>query len=28
MPFSPIQEAEFMPSPEKILTAITKLAEI
>jgi 2-oxoisovalerate dehydrogenase E1 component beta subunit len=28
MPFSPIQEAEFMPSPEKILAAITKLAEI
>lgn len=28
MPFSPIQEAAFMPSPEKILTAITKLAEI
>ncbi len=28
MPFSPIQEAAFMPSPEKILTAITNLAEI
>jgi 2-oxoisovalerate dehydrogenase E1 component beta subunit len=28
MPFSPIQEAEFMPSPEKILAAIIKLAEI
>ncbi len=28
MPFSPIQEAAFMPSPEKILDAITKLAEI
>ena len=28
MPFSPIQEAAFMPSPEKILTVITKLAEI
>jgi 2-oxoisovalerate dehydrogenase E1 component beta subunit len=28
MPFSPIQEAAFMPSPEKILAAITKLAEI
>jgi 2-oxoisovalerate dehydrogenase E1 component beta subunit len=28
MPFSPLQEAAFMPSPEKILAAITKLAEI
>jgi 2-oxoisovalerate dehydrogenase E1 component beta subunit len=28
MPFSPIQEAAFMPSPEKILDAITKLAEV
>jgi|TARA_B110000263_G_scaffold58644_1_gene50140 2-oxoisovalerate dehydrogenase E1 component beta subunit len=28
MPFSPIQEAAFMPSPEKILAAITKLSEI
>ena len=28
MPFSPIQEAAFMPSPEKILTAIMKLAEL
>ena len=28
MPFSPIQEAAFMPSPEKILSAITKLSEI
>ena len=27
MPFSPVQEAAFMPSPEKILAAITKLAE-
>ena len=28
MPFSPIQEAAFMPSPEKILAAIMKLSEI
>jgi 2-oxoisovalerate dehydrogenase E1 component beta subunit len=28
MPFSPIQEAAFMPSPEKILDVITKLAEV
>lgn len=28
MPFSPVQEAAFMPSPEKILAAITKLAEL
>ncbi len=28
MPFSPIQEAAFMPSPEKILTALTRLAEL
>ena len=28
MPFSPLQEAAFMPSPEKILAAITKLAEL
>ena len=28
MPFSPFMEAEFMPSPEKILTAIKKLADI
>ena len=28
MPFSPIQEAAFMPSPEKILDAITKLVEV
>jgi 2-oxoisovalerate dehydrogenase E1 component beta subunit len=28
MPFSPIQEAAFMPSPEKILVAIAKLAEL
>lgn len=28
MPFSPVQEAAFMPSPEKILTAIRKLAEL
>ncbi len=28
MPFSPVQEAAFMPSPEKILTAIMKLAKI
>jgi len=28
MPFSPVQEAAFMPSPEKILSAITKLAEL
>jgi 2-oxoisovalerate dehydrogenase E1 component beta subunit len=28
MPFSPVQEAAFMPSPEKILAAIIKLAEI
>ena len=28
MPFSPIQESAFMPSPEKILTAIKKLSEI
>ena len=27
MPFSPVQESAFMPSPEKILTAITGLAE-
>ncbi len=27
MPFSPVQEAAFMPSPEKILAAITNLAE-
>jgi len=26
MPFSPLQEAAFMPSPEKILSAIRKLA--
>jgi len=28
MPFSPIQESAFMPSPEKILAAIMKLSEI
>lgn len=28
MPFSPVQEAAFMPSPEKILAAIKKLAEL
>ena len=28
MPFSPVQEAAFMPSPEKILEAINRLAEI
>ncbi|MCZ6538705.1 MAG: alpha-ketoacid dehydrogenase subunit beta [Chloroflexi bacterium] len=28
MPFSPLQEAAFMPSPEKILAAVTKLAEL
>ncbi len=28
MPFSPVQEAAYMPSPEKILTAIIKLAEL
>ena len=28
MPFSPVQEAAFMPSPEKILDAINKLAQI
>ena len=26
MPFSPVQEAAFMPSPEKILAAAKKLA--
>ena len=25
-PFSPVQEAAFMPSPEKILAAVKKLA--
>lgn len=28
MPFSPLMEAAFMPSPEKILTAINKLAKL
>jgi len=28
MPFSPLQEAAFMPSPEKIFSAIMKLAEL
>ena len=28
MPFSPLQEAEFMPSPEKIAAGIRQLAEI
>ncbi|MDP6665970.1 MAG: alpha-ketoacid dehydrogenase subunit beta [Dehalococcoidia bacterium] len=28
MPFSPVQEAAFMPSPEKILAAIAGLAEL
>ena len=28
MPFSPLQEAAFMPSPEKIVAAIAKLAEL
>jgi 2-oxoisovalerate dehydrogenase E1 component beta subunit len=28
MPYSPLQEAAFMPSPEKILSAIKKLAEL
>lgn len=28
MPFSPLMEAEFMPSPEKILSAIKKLGEL
>ena len=28
MPFSPLQEAEYMPSPEKIADAIRRLAEI
>ena len=28
MPFSPVQEAAFMPSPEKIVDAINKLAQI
>ena len=28
MPFSPIQEAAFMPSPEKIVAAIEKLTEL
>ncbi len=28
MPFSPLQEAAFMPSPEKIFDAINKLAQI
>ncbi len=28
MPFSPLQEAAFMPSPEKILSSIMKLAEL
>jgi len=28
MPFSPVQEAAFMPSPEKILDAIARLAAI
>ena len=28
MPFSPLQEAEFMPSPEKILSAIHRLAKL
>ena len=28
MPFSPLQEAAFMPSPEKIVVAIAKLAEL
>ncbi|MCY4474393.1 MAG: alpha-ketoacid dehydrogenase subunit beta [Chloroflexi bacterium] len=28
MPFSPLQEAEYMPSPEKIAAAIRRLAEV
>ena len=28
MPFSPLQEAEYIPSPEKIATAIRQLAEV
>ena len=28
MPFSPVQEAAFMPSPEKIFDAIVRLAAI
>ncbi len=28
MPFSPLQEAEFMPSPDRIAAAIRRLAEI
>ena len=28
MPFNPLQEAEYMPSPEKIATAIKRLAEV
>lgn len=28
MPFSPVQEAAYMPSPEKILVAINTLAEL
>jgi 2-oxoisovalerate dehydrogenase E1 component beta subunit len=26
MPFSPVQEAEYMPSPEKIADAMRRLA--
>ena len=28
MPFSPLQEAEFMPSPDRIAAAVRRLAEI